>query len=165
MLKNGITFFLGFIIVMEVFYMNKDEYQKLVKKHEPAEDKLHNVIYAFLVGGMVGFLTEGITVMIMGMFNLTRIDASVWTCLVMIFSASLMTSLGFFDNWMTKAKAGLLLPTTGFAHSVSSSALDFKNEGLITGLGSNFFKLAGSVILYGILSAFILVIVRVIIGG
>ena len=70
-----------------------------------------------------------------------------------------------FDNWMSKAKAGLLIPTTGFAHSVSSSALDYKKEGLITGLGSNFFKLAGSVILYGILSAFILVIVRVIIGG
>ncbi len=66
---------------------------------------------------------------------------------------------------MSKAKAGLLIPTTGFAHSVASSALDYKKEGLVTGLGSNFFKLAGSVILYGILSAFILVIVKVIIGG
>lgn len=145
--------------------MNKDEYQKLVKKHEPKEERLQNVIYAFLIGGMVGFLAEGITVLIMGMFNLARIDASVWTCLVLIFSASLMTALGFFDNWMAKVKAGLLLPTTGFAHSVSSAALDYKKEGLITGLGSNFFKLAGSVVLYGILSAFILVIVKVIIGG
>lgn len=66
---------------------------------------------------------------------------------------------------MTKAKAGLLLPTTGFAHSVTSSALDYKKEGLITGLGSNFFKLAGSVILYGILAAFVMVIVKVIIHG
>lgn len=145
--------------------MNKDEYKKLVKKYEPREDKLHNTIYAFLIGGFVGFVAEGITQVIMNIWAIERVVASVWTCLIVIFSASLFTALGFFDNWMTKAKAGLLLPTTGFAHSVQSSALDYKKEGLITGLGSNFFKLAGSVILYGILSAFILVIVKVIIGG
>ena len=145
--------------------MNKEDYKKLVKKYEPREDKLHNAIYAFLIGGTVGFIVEGITVVIMNSFDLSRIDASVWTCLMVIFAASLFTALGFFDNWMTKAKAGLILPTTGFAHSVSSSALDYKKEGLITGLGSNFFKLAGSVILYGIISAFILVIVKVITLG
>jgi len=145
--------------------MNKDEYQKLVKKHEPREDKLHNTIYAFLIGGTVGFIVEGIIVLLMNLCNMNRVIASTWTCLFVIFTSSLFTALGFFDNWMTKAKAGLLLPTTGFAHSVSSSALDYKKEGLITGLGANFFKLAGSVILYGILSAFILAIVKVIISG
>ncbi len=145
--------------------MNKDEYQKLVKKHEPPEDKLHNTIYAFLVGGLVGFMVEGIIVLLMNGFAFSRIDASVITCLIVIFSASLFTALGFFDNWMTKAKAGLLLPTTGFAHSISSSALDYKKEGLVTGVGSNFFKLAGSVIIYGIIAAFVLVIVKVIILG
>ena len=145
--------------------MNKDEYKKLVKKHEPREDKLHNTIYAFLIGGTVGFLVEGIIQVLMNVFDLTRVIASTWTCLIVIFMSSLFTALGFFDNWMTKAKAGLMLPTTGFAHSVQSSALDYKKEGMITGLGSNFFKLAGSVILYGVLSAFVLVIVKVIIGG
>lgn len=150
---------------MEESFMNKDEYQKLVKKYEPHEDKLHNTIYAFLIGGTVGFLVEGLIVVLMNIYNLSRVVASTWTCLIVILAASLFTALGFFDNWMTKAKAGLLLPTTGFAHSVQSSALDYKKEGLITGLGSNFFKLAGSVILYGILSAFIFVVVKVIING
>lgn len=145
--------------------MNKEEYQKLVKKYEPKENKFENVIYAFLIGGLVGFMSEGLIVLLMNFFELSRTLAGAWTCLIIILAASLFTALGFFDNWMTKAKAGLLIPTTGFAHSVSSSALDYKREGLITGLGSNFFKLAGSVILYGILSAFILVIVKVIIGG
>lgn len=145
--------------------MNKDEYQKLVKKYEPKENKFQNAIYAFLIGGMVGFISEGLIVLLMNFFNLSRLVAGAWTCLIIIFASSLFTALGFFDNWMTKSKAGLLIPTTGFAHSVTSSALDYKKEGLITGLGSNFFKLAGSVILYGILSAFILVIVRVMIGG
>ena len=145
--------------------MNKEEYQKLVKKYEPKENKFENVIYAFLIGGLVGFMSEGLIVLLMNFFELSRTLAGAWICLIIILAASLFTALGFFDNWMTKAKAGLLIPTTGFAHSVSSSALDYKKEGLITGLGSNFFKLAGSVILYGILSAFILVIVKVIIGG
>jgi len=145
--------------------LNKDEYKKLVKKYEPREDKVHNTIYAFLIGGTVGFIVEGLIIVIMNMFNLSRMVATTWTSLIVIFASSLFTALGFFDNWMTKAKAGLLLPTTGFAHSVSSAALDYKKEGLITGLGSNFFKLAGSVILFGILSAFILVMVKVIIGG
>ena len=145
--------------------MNKDEYKKLVKKYEPKENKLQNTIYAFLIGGFVGFVAEGLIQILMNMYHLSRVTASTWTCLIIIFSASLFTALGFFDNWMSKAKAGLLLPTTGFAHSVQSSALDYKKEGLITGLGSYFFKLAGSVILYGILSAFVLVIVKVIIGG
>lgn len=145
--------------------MNKDEYKKLVKKHIPREDKLHNTIYAFLIGGCVGFIVEGIIQVLINSFDLTRVVASTWTCLIVILVASLFTALGFFDNWMTKAKAGLLLPTTGFAHSVQSSALDYKKEGLITGLGSNFFKLAGSVILYGIISAFVLVLLKVIIYG
>lgn len=145
--------------------MNKEEYKKLVKKYEPRENKLHNTIYAFLIGGTVGFIVEGIIVVLMNAFELSRTVASVWTCLIVIFASTIFTALGFFDNWMTKAKAGLLLPTTGFAHSVSSSALDYKKEGLITGLGSNFFKLAGSVILFGILSAFVLVIVKVITLG
>ena len=145
--------------------MNKEEYQKLVKKYEPKENKFENVIYAFLIGGLVGFMSEGLIVLLMNFFKLSRTLAGAWTCLIIILAASLFTALGFYDNWMTKAKAGLLIPTTGFAHSVSSSALDYKKEGLITGLGSNFFKLAGSVILYGILSAFVLVIVKVIIGG
>jgi stage V sporulation protein AC len=79
--------------------------------------------------------------------------------------ACLFTALGFFDNWVTKAKAGLIIPTTGFAHSVASAALDYKRDGLVTGVGANIFKLAGSVILYGIVSAFFLSVLGVIIYG
>jgi len=98
----------------------------------------------------------------MNFIGLSRANSFIWLCIILIFIGCFLTSLGFFDNWVSKFKAGLIIPTTGFAHSISSSALDYKKDGLITGLGANFFKLAGSVILYGILSAFILLIVRVI---
>lgn len=130
----------------------------------PKENRLKNMMVAFLVGGTLGLIGEIIIKFLVMAFGMNLVNAYGWLALIIIFLASLFTALGFFDNWVTKCKAGLIIPTTGFAHSVSSSALDYKKDGLITGVGANFFKLAGSVILYGIISSFILVIVRVIIG-
>lgn len=145
--------------------MNKEDYKKLVKKHTPKEPKLRNVGVAFLVGGLIGLFAEILIFVIKHCFSVSVVVAGLITALIIIFLSSLFTALGFFDNWVNKCKCGLIIPTTGFAHSVASSALEYKKDGLITGLGSNFFKLAGSVILYGIISAFILVIVKVIFGG
>jgi stage V sporulation protein AC len=145
--------------------MNKEDYKKLVKKHTPKEPKLRNVGVAFLVGGLIGLFAEILIFVIKHCFSVSVVVAGLITALIVIFLSSLFTALGFFDNWVNKCKCGLIIPTTGFAHSVASSALEYKKDGLITGLGSNFFKLAGSVILYGIISAFILVIVKVIFGG
>ena len=145
--------------------MNKEDYKKLVKKHTPKEPKLRNVGVAFLVGGLIGLFAEILIFVIKHCFSVSIVVAGLITALIVIFLSSLFTALGFFDNWVNKCKCGLIIPTTGFAHSVASSALEYKKDGLITGLGSNFFKLAGSVILYGIISAFILVIVKVIFGG
>ena len=145
--------------------MPKDEYKELEKKLSPKPNKIKNVIISFLVGGLIGFLGELTIYFLMSDFGMSRVDASSWVCLIVLFLSCFFTALGFFDDWVSKCKCGLIIPTTGFAHSVASSALDYKQDGLITGLGANFFKLAGSVILYGIISSFIFVIVRVIING
>ena len=92
-------------------------------------------------------------------------EAYVYLCVLLILIASFLTALGFFDNLVSKVGAGLFLPTTGFAHSITSSALDYKKDGMITGLGSSFFKLAGSVLLYGILGGFFFAVLGVIIYG
>ena len=60
---------------------------------------------------------------------------------------------------------GLIIPITGFAHSMQSAMLDYKKEGLVYGFGSNIFKLAGSVILYGVVSAYIFGLIRFLIFG
>ncbi len=144
--------------------MNKESYKLLVKKHTPKEPKFKNMGIAFLVGGLIGFLAEVISFILKKCFAFSSVEAGLLTSFIIILLTSLFTSLGFFDLWVSKARCGLIIPTTGFAHSTSSSALEYKKDGLITGLGSNFFKLAGSVILYGIISAFILVIVRIVIN-
>ncbi len=145
--------------------MNKDEYNKLVKRLTPKENKTKNAIIAFLTGGFIGAFAEILSMVIMSCFAISKVEAYQWTCLIVIFMACLFTCFNFFDNLVTKAKAGLILPTTGFAHSVMSSALDYKRDGLITGVGANFFKLAGSVILYGIVSGFFFALLGVMIYG
>lgn len=145
--------------------MNKEEYGKLVKRLSPKEPKLRNAIVAFLVGGSIGFIGEVIVKILMESFGLSRVDSCAWLAFILILFASLMTALGKFDNWVTKAKCGLIIPTTGFAHSVQSAALDYKKEGFITGIGANLFKLAGSVIVFGIVSSFFLVLIKVICNG
>ena len=145
--------------------MNKEEYQELVKQKSPKEPKLKNAIVAFLVGGSVGFIGEVIVKILMESFGLSRVDSCAWLAFILILFASFLTALGKFDNWVTKAKCGLIIPTTGFAHSVQSAALDYKKEGFVTGIGANFFKLAGSVIVSGIVSAFFLVLIKVMLYG
>ena len=145
--------------------MTKDDYKKLVKKHTPKEPKLRNIVVAFFVGGFIGFIAEFLIYMLQESFGMSKVIAGSWTCLIIIAISSILTAFGFFDNWVNKCKCGLIIPTTGFAHSVTGSVLDYKKDGLITGLGSNIFKLAGSVILYGVISAFICVVIRVVING
>lgn len=145
--------------------MNQDEYKKLVDELTPKESKLKNAMVAFITGGCIGFVGEIIVHILMTSFGMESVEAYTWLCLSVILFGSVLTALGFFDNWVTKTKAGLIVPTTGFAHSITSAALDYKKEGLITGLGANFFKLAGSVLLYGIIASFFLSIVGVLIHG
>ena len=141
--------------------MNKEEYQKLVKKYTPSEDKLKNALIAFVVGGLIGVLSCFIFNILLK-FNVSSKDANIWTLLILILTSSICTGLGFFDTWVSKTRCGLIIPITGFAHSVTSASLEYKKDGLITGLGANVFKLAGSVLLYGIISAFLLTVIKVV---
>ena len=84
---------------------------------------------------------------------------------ILVFISSICNALGFFDKLVSKLKCGLLIPITGFAHSMTSATLDYRKEGPISGFGSNMFKLAGSVILYGVVSAWFFGMIRYLLGG
>jgi stage V sporulation protein AC len=143
--------------------VNKKEYLKLVKKFTPKEKKLKNAFNAFLMGGTLGFIADGLKCLIVKWAHIPIKEATTWVLIIYIFLASLFTGLGFFDKLVMKFKCGLIVPITGFAHSITSSALDYKNDGLITGLGGYLFRLAGCILLYGIIAAFFLAILKVII--
>lgn len=140
--------------------MKNSRYDKIADQHKAEETRVRNAVLAFVVGGIVGLLGEAIIEILMSCFHISRSDSSTFMIMIMIFVASLCTALGFFDKLVTKFKCGLLIPITGFAHSMTSAALDYKNEGPIYGLGANMFKLAGSVILYGVVSAWFFGMIR-----
>lgn len=145
--------------------MEKKDYEKIVSKYKAKDNRVKNGIVAFVVGGLIGCVAEFLIQVYSYFLDISTQDASVFMIVTLIFVASLFTALGFFDKMVNFARCGLIIPITGFAHSMTSAGLEYKKEGLIYGIGSNIFKLAGSVILYGVVSAWFFGMIRYFLFG
>lgn len=145
--------------------MKKSKYQEIVERHKPKETRLKNAFVAFLIGGIIGTTGEFLVEFYSFYLDISTKDASSFMLITLILFASLFTALGFFDKWVSFCRCGLIIPITGFAHSMTSAGIEYRKEGPIYGVGSNIFKLAGSVILYGIVSAWFFGLIRYLIGG
>ena len=145
--------------------MERSEYKKIVDKHTKNINKTRNAIIAFMIGGFMGVLGNFLVDAYSFYFDLSSKDASVFMIITLVFLGCFLTCLGFFDKWVNFAKCGLIIPITGFAHAMMSAALEYRKEGLVTGIGSNMFKLAGSVIIFGVVSAYIFGLLRILIMG
>ena len=145
--------------------MEKSKYAKIVKKNTPREKIILNPIIAFLVGGFMGLLGQGLIDFYSYIFSISTKDASVFMIVTLIFVGCLLTCLGFFDKLVQFAKCGLIIPITGFAHAMMSATLEYRKEGMITGICANMFKLAGSVIVFGVVSAYVFGLIRLLIFG
>lgn len=145
--------------------MEKSKYDELIKKHSPKENKFKNMIISFIVGGLVGLIGQCLITFYSSFNGISKDEAASLMMVTIIFLSCLFTSLGFFDNWVSKAGAGLFVPISGFAHATTSAALEYKKEGYVFGIGSNIFKLSGSVILYGVISAYVFGIIRFVFFG
>lgn len=145
--------------------MEKRLYEKIVMNHKPKEERLHNAFISFLVGGIMGTIGEFLIEFYSKYLDISSADAAIFMIITLIFLASLFTAIGFFDKLVNYCRCGLIIPITGFAHSMTSAAIEFRKEGLVTGVGANIFKLAGTVILYGVVSAYIFGIIRYLVGG
>lgn len=144
--------------------MKSTKYEKIADQYKADRHLLKNTFIAFITGGFVGLLGEGVIEILMK-FGMSRQVASTDMIIIFILAASLFTALGFFDKLVMFCKSGLIIPITGFAHSMTSAFMDYRKEGFIYGVGSNAFKLAGTVIVYGVLSAWLFGMVRFFIGG
>ena len=145
--------------------MDNKEYSKLVNFYTPREKLFKNIIIVFITGGILGLIGIFLVDMYSYMFDITSTDASVLMIVTLIFISCLFTSLGFFDKWVNFSRCGLIIPITGFAHAMMSAALEYRKEGFVTGIGTNMFKLAGSVIIFGICAAFIFGFIKFILIG
>ena len=142
-----------------------DKYLDIVNKHTPKEDRLKNAIVTFVAGGIFGALAELLLRCYVIWFDLPRKEAGVIVTLTLVVLASILTALGIFDVCVAKLKSALIIPITGFAHSMTAAALEYRKEGLVLGIGANIFKLAGTVILYGIVSVYIFGLIRILVIG
>ena len=147
----------------------QQNYKKLEQKYETKRPVVRNCIKAFFVGGLFCLLGQAISYLYIFYFNFTEQTASNPTVATMIFIAMLLTGFGVYDRIGQFAGAGSAVPVTGFGNSVISAAIEHRTEGLVLGVGGNIFKLAGSVILYGVFGAFVVALVKqiylMIVGG
>ena len=147
---------------------NKQRFKDIVDKTKDSKDKLGRSLTAFFSGGIVALIGQVFFDLYNKIFEINDKDSLSLMLVTIIFITAVLTGLGLFDKISQKTGAGTFIPISGFSNALTSSALESKSEGLIYGIGSNMFKLAGSVITYGIVSAYILGILRyvvLVIGG
>ena len=136
--------------------LDKERYKKIVQEVSYKPKKINNYLYAFLMGGFISSLGEFINLLIINNTNIAKEDSTIIVVLIFILLSALFTGFGLYDDLSQIFGAGLFIPITGFANAVCSEAIEYKSEGPIYGIGSNMFKLAGSVITYGVVTSIIL---------
>ena len=143
----------------------QQKYQDFAKERQPKRPVIMNILKAFLVGGIISTIGQFFQWFYMTFFDFTQVTASNPTVASMIILASLLTGLGVYDHIAQWAGAGTIVPVTGFANTMASAAIDHRSEGFVLGVGGNMFKIAGPVITYGVFSAFIVALVKLLIQG
>lgn len=108
------------------------------------------MLWAFLVGGAICTVGQGILELYQNRLGLEEQQARTAVSVTMIFLGALLTGLDIYCKIGKYAGAGTLVPITGFANAIVSPAMEFKKEGLVLGLASKMFVIAGPVLVYGI---------------
>lgn len=160
-MKNIIKFYhLGWNIKMSeqskgIDGVEQKAYQEYIDSITPTHKLWKQMLHAFIVGGIICTLGQGIINFGISM-GMEQQDASSWCSLVLILISVILTGFGLYAKISKWGGAGALVPITGFANSVVSPAIEYKKEGQVFGIGSKIFTIAGPVILYGIFTSWLL---------
>ena len=120
-------------------------YEEYVKKVTPTHSLPANMVKAFLVGGLI---------------CMDEKTAGTWCSIALIFLSALTTGMNLYPRLAKWGGAGTLVPITGFANSVAAPAVEYQKEGQVFGIGSKIFTIAGPVILYGVLTSWVLGLIQ-----
>lgn len=133
----------------------KTQYQKYVKEKTPKNRLGSNMVKAFITGGIICTIGEAINQygQYIGMDQKT---CGAWTSLLLILLSVILTGMNLYPKVAKWGGAGALVPITGFANSVAAPAIEYKKEGQVFGIGCKIFTIAGPVILYGIVTSWVL---------
>ncbi|WP_374723451.1 stage V sporulation protein AC [Calidifontibacillus erzurumensis] len=139
--------------------ITKENYKEQIKLFQPKLPRFMNGIKAFFIGGIICLGGQVVHNIYQDFFQLSEIHASYFTIITFIVITTLLTGLGIFDKIGQFAGAGTLILVTGFANAIVSAALEHKSEGPVLGIANNMFKIAGSVLVYGVVAATIVGII------
>lgn len=135
-------------LALVIEMVSKKKYDKMVKKETKNSPLLKDCIKAFLIGGAICTIGQGITNLYITL-GVAEKEAKTLCSVTLVFVGVLLTSLHLYEKIAKHGGAGTLIPITGFANAVSSPAIEFKSEGFILGVGAKMFTIAGPVIVYG----------------
>lgn len=143
--------------------MSKKDYQKYVQDRAQKSPIVKDCLFAFLIGGAICVagqaILDGFTAM-----GLEKTDAGTATSIALVFLSALLTGLNLYNKLGRYGGAGTLVPITGFANAVVSPAIDFKAEGLVTGMAAKMFTVAGPVIVFGVTASAIYGVILMLMG-
>lgn len=131
--------------------MDRETKLLLIKRHSPKSPVLLNFIRAFLGGGAICAVGEGVRIFLLSL-GVSADDAPMIVTLIFIFLGSLLTALGVFDSLARHLGAGTLVPVCGFANAITSEAVEARCEGYVLGVGAKIFSVSGPVIVFGLFS-------------
>ena len=134
--------------------ITKENYPEYVEKKTKNSPIVADCIRAFLFGGAICTLGEGIRQLLL-YFRVPSEDTKIWLPIIMVFLGAAFTGFGIYDTLAKYGGAGTSIPITGFSNSIVSSAMEFKKEGFVLGLGAKMFTIAGPVLVYGITASVI----------
>lgn len=133
--------------------MEQNIFKKALDNNKIKRPIFMNCVKAFIIGGIICLFGEILLKFFYKILKFNYNDAKSMMYIVIISVTAILTGLGIFDKIGQKSGAGTLVPITGFANSMTSAALESKSEGIVLGILSNMFKLAGAVIVSGVVSA------------
>lgn len=134
----------------------KQQYQEYVKQVTPVRDLKMQLLKAFIVGGAICVLGQFILNYATNTLGLDEETAAGWCSMLLVLVSAILTGMNLYQKLAVFAGAGALVPITGFANSVCAPAIEYKKEGQVFGIGCKIFTIAGPVILYGIVTSWVL---------
>ena len=143
--------------------MTNQEYAKYVQSKAAPSPLVKNLCWAFGVGGLICTLGQGL-LNFYGWAGLEQEDAALAVSITLVFLSALATGLNSYDKLAKHAGAGTLVPITGFANAVVAPAMEFKSEGLVTGMAAKMFTIAGPVLVFGISASVIYGCILILLG-
>lgn len=136
--------------------IERKQYKDYVKKNSPKSPMWRTLIAAFIVGGIICCIGEGIGDIIKLIFtDMDEKRVAIWESCIMIFLGSTLTAIGLYDKIGHFAGGGSIIPITGFANSVVSPAMEYNREGVFFGVCAKMFVIAGPIIVFGVVASFI----------